>query len=66
MSQEYCACCGAPLSAEGTMICWSCEQGETKLGLILQSQNATKEEVKRAYEELYADRGGASGKKSSQ
>ena len=65
MGQEYCACCGAPLSAEGTMICWSCEQKETKLGLILQSQNATKEEVKRAYEELYTDRGEASAKEKS-
>lgn len=55
MNQEYCIHCGKPLSAEGTMTCWSCERKEIKLGAMLQSNNATEEEVKEAYELLYAD-----------
>ena len=49
MSIGYCVCCGEPLSAEGTLVCWSCEHNMTKIGKILQSKQATTKEVKAAY-----------------
>lgn len=52
--EERCICCG-DIIPEGKMICWNCEQKSIKLGSILQSNNATAEEVNDAYEWLYTD-----------
>lgn len=54
MSVDTCLYCGR-IVPEGRMICPICEQKATKLGSILQSNNATEEEVENAYEWLYAD-----------
>lgn len=50
--EDKCVCCGEPIP-EGRQICWKCEQSALKAGKILQSQTATEEEIKRAYEFLY-------------
>lgn len=52
MDAERCICCGA-IIPEGRMTCPMCEQKEMKYGSILQSQDATVEEVKEAYEWLF-------------
>ena len=54
MDAERCVCCGA-IIPEGRMVCPMCEQKEIKYGNILQSRNATEEEVQMAYEWLYAN-----------
>lgn len=38
---------------EGIQVCPTCEYKLTKIGMILQSQNATEEEVKEAYKDLF-------------
>lgn len=48
MNEERCICCGE-IIPEGRQICWSCEYRMTKVGAILQSRNATEEEVANAY-----------------
>lgn len=52
MDAERCVCCGT-IIPEGRMICPMCEQKEMKYGSILQSQDATKEEVEEIYEWLF-------------
>lgn len=54
MSVNTCVSCDR-IIPEGRMICPICEQKEVKYGRILQSLNATEEEVKSAYEWLYAN-----------
>jgi uncharacterized Zn finger protein (UPF0148 family) len=54
MSIDTCIHCGRVIP-EGRIICPICEQKEVKLGAILQSNNATEEEIEGAYELLYAD-----------
>ena len=54
MSANTCVHCGR-IIPEGRLGCPICERKEMKLGAMLQSNNATKEEVKDAYEWLYAD-----------
>ena len=54
MDADRCVCCGE-IVPEGRMICRRCEREEMKYGAILQSQNATEEEVKDAYKWLYPD-----------
>lgn len=54
MDAEKCVCCGK-IIPEGRLICPICEQKEVKIGIILQSNNATEEEVENAYELLHAD-----------
>ena len=50
--EEKCVCCGETIP-EGRQACWKCEQAALKTGTILQSKQATDEEVQRAYEFLY-------------
>lgn len=52
MDVDVCVCCGNPVP-EGRMICPICEQKEIKYGSILQSQDATAEEVEKVYEWLF-------------
>lgn len=54
MDVDRCICCGNPIP-EGRMVCPRCEQKEIKYGSILQSQNATTQEVEDAYQWLYAN-----------
>ena len=54
MDVERCLYCGDPIP-EGRMVCPICEQREIKYGCILQSQNATEEEVQKVYEWLYSN-----------
>ena len=49
MNNNRCLYCNE-IIPEGIMICPSCENGQMKIGMILQSLNATKEEVKLAYD----------------
>ena len=51
--ENRCVCCGNPIP-EGRQVCWTCEHEGIKVGKIMQSQNATSEEVENAYEWLYA------------
>ena len=51
MDAERCAFCDA-IIPEGTHVCWSCEHKVMKTGAILQSLEATDEEVKQAYDFL--------------
>lgn len=48
MNEERCVCCGEVIP-EGRQVCLSCEYSITKVGAILQSRNATEEEVTKAY-----------------
>jgi ribosomal protein S26 len=48
MNEERCICCGKTIP-EGKQVCWSCEHRMIKAGAILQSRNATEEEVAKAY-----------------
>ena len=54
MDADKCICCGK-IIPEGRMICWKCEHAEINIGTILQTNNATTEEVEDAYQWLYAD-----------
>ena len=54
MDADRCVCCGE-IVPEGRHICPSCEGNITKVGAILQSRGATKEEVEKAYEWLHSD-----------
>jgi hypothetical protein len=54
MDADRCACCDE-IIPEGRQICPGCESNVTKVGAIMQSRGATKEEVKKAYEWLYSD-----------
>ena len=49
MDVDRCIVCGEPVP-EGRQICLNCEYRIDKIGTILQSQNATKDDVIRAYE----------------
>ena len=53
MDADRCVCCGR-IIPEGRMICTRCEKDDTRIGSILQSNNATEDEVKDAYEWLYS------------
>lgn len=54
MDAERCVSCGRVIP-EGRMICPICEQKEMKYGSILQSQNATAEQVQEVYDGLFAN-----------
>ena len=56
MSVNTCVSCGNIVPEEDRMVCKKCEQKEIKLGKILQTMNATEEEVKEAYAWLDANR----------
>lgn len=56
MDEERCVCCGKPVP-EGRQVCWNCEHQEMKTGAILQTIEATEEDVKKAYDFLKTDRG---------
>lgn len=49
MSEERCICCGNIIQ-EGRQICCSCERDIVKIGSILQSHNATEDDVIKAHE----------------
>ena len=49
MDVDRCVVCGE-IVPEGRQICLNCEYRIDKIGTILQSQNATKDDVIRAYE----------------
>lgn len=49
MDVDRCVVCGE-IVPEGRQICWKCEYCIGKVGAILQSQNATKDDVIKAYE----------------
>lgn len=49
MNEDRCICCGE-IIPEGRQICLNCEYRVGKIGSILQSQNATKDDVIKAYE----------------
>lgn len=51
MNENTCVFCGA-IIPEGRQICWSCEHSSIKVGSILQSCDATYEEVFDAYMSL--------------
>lgn len=48
MNEERCICCNETIP-EGRQVCLHCEHRMLKVGAILQSQHATEEEVKKAY-----------------
>ena len=48
MNEDRCVCCGEVIP-EGRQVCLNCENRMTKVGAILQSRNATEEEVTKAY-----------------
>ena len=48
MNNNRCVCCGE-IIPEGRMVCLLCEKKQIKLGLILQSFQATTKEVSNAY-----------------
>ncbi len=48
MSEDKCIACGR-IIPEGRMVCPLCENAQTKVGMILQSRNATEDEVKKTY-----------------
>ena len=58
MNENKCICCGAVIP-EGRQVCWGCEHNEVKVGSILQSYEATAQEVDDAYKSLnqYIQRG---------
>ena len=45
---EYCVHCHSVIPEE-RQVCFACERGRIKLGMILQTLNATKEDVGSAY-----------------
>lgn len=49
MSEECCVMCGN-IIPEGRQVCWNCEQNIIKIGSILQSHNATEDDVVNAHE----------------
>lgn len=49
MNEDRCICCGE-IIPEGRQVCLNCEYRVGKIGSILQSQNATKDDVIKAYE----------------
>lgn len=49
MDVDRCIVCG-DIVPEGRQICLNCEYRIDKIGTILQSQNATKDDVIKAYE----------------
>lgn len=52
MNEDRCICCGK-IIPEGRQVCLNCEYRVGKIGSILQSQNATKDDVIRAYEFIH-------------
>jgi predicted amidophosphoribosyltransferase len=51
MTENTCVCCGE-IIPEGRQVCWNCEHRTTRVGQILQSQNATLDEINNAYTSL--------------
>lgn len=51
MNNNRCLYCNE-IIPEGRMVCPSCERKQIKLGMILQSLKATKEEVEAAYDAM--------------
>lgn len=51
MNEDRCVCCGE-IIPEGRMVCPQCDQQEIRIGNLLQSINATSEQIKKAYEFL--------------
>ena len=51
MNENKCVCCGE-IIPEGRQVCLNCEYHIAKVGAILQSHNATEEEVAKAYKFL--------------
>ena len=49
MDTDRCVSCGVVVP-EGRQVCWCCERNIVKIGSILQSYNATKDDVVKAYE----------------
>ena len=49
MDTDRCVSCGVVIP-EGRQVCWGCERNIVKIGSILQSYNATKDDVVKAYE----------------
>lgn len=49
MDTDRCVSCGVVVP-EGRQVCWGCERNIVKIGSILQSYNATKDDVVKAYE----------------
>ena len=54
MNVNTCASCGVVIP-EGRMVCLRCEHTEIKYGMILQTNNATKEEIEKTYAQLQAN-----------
>lgn len=54
MNENTCVCCGGQIP-EGRQVCWSCERSFVKVGSILQSCNATEDEVEGVYHSLQND-----------
>lgn len=52
MDVDRCIICGESVP-EGRQVCWGCEYHIDKIGSILQSQNATKDDVIKAYEFIH-------------
>lgn len=48
MSEDRCIVCNKVIP-EGRMVCPLCEDTCTRIGMILQSRDATKDEVKKTY-----------------
>ena len=51
MNENTCARCGVSIP-DDQQTCWGCEHNEMKVGFILQSLGATKDEVDCAYSSL--------------
>lgn len=49
--EERCVMCGE-IVPEGRQVCPSCEQVMLRVGMIIQSQEATNEEIEKAYKSL--------------
>ena len=47
--EDRCVVCDE-IIPEGRMICLTCERNSIKTGMILQSNQATKEEIEKAYD----------------
>ena len=48
MSEDRCIICNKVIS-DGKMMCSLCEDACTRIGMILQSRDATKDEIKKTY-----------------
>ena len=52
MRENKCICCGEVIP-KGREMCIGCERDILYIGMILQSNNATKDEVRKAYDFVY-------------